>query len=65
VVPEITFLTSFLFDELSVLVSLWLDWAFFSGVMLEFYPKEISKIGERLEHFRGVRESWLAKPGEW
>ena len=34
-------------------------------VMLEFYPKEISKIGERLEHFRGVRESWLANPDEW
>ena len=34
-------------------------------VMLEFYPKEISKIGERLEHFRGVRESWLSKPDEW
>jgi len=28
-----TFLTSFLFDELSVLVSLWLDWSFLSGVI--------------------------------
>ena len=33
-------------------------------VMLEFYPKEISKIGKRLEHFRGVRENWLSKPSE-
>jgi hypothetical protein len=33
-------------------------------VMLEFYPKEIAKIGERIEHFRRVREFWLAKPDD-
>jgi len=31
-------------------------------VMLEFYPREIAKIGERIERFRKVREFWLAKP---
>ncbi len=27
-------------------------------VMLEFYPKEIGKIGERIEYFKKVRERW-------
>jgi hypothetical protein len=27
-------------------------------VMLEFYPKEIEKIGERIEYFRNVRKRW-------
>lgn len=31
-------------------------------VLLEFYPKEIAKIGERIEHFQKVREFWLSKP---
>lgn len=30
-------------------------------VLLEFYPKEIAKIGERIEHFQKVREFWLSK----
>jgi hypothetical protein len=31
-------------------------------VMLEFYPKEIEKIGERTDYFRRLRESWQARP---
>lgn len=27
-------------------------------VMLEFYPKEIGKIGDRIEYFKKVRERW-------
>jgi len=27
-------------------------------VMLEFYPKEIEKIGERIEYFQNVRKRW-------
>lgn len=30
--------------------------------LLEFYPKEIAKIGERIDYFRQVREFWLSKP---
>jgi len=30
--------------------------------MLEFYPKEIEKINDRIRHFGSVREFWLAKP---
>lgn len=30
-------------------------------VMLEFYPREITKIGERIGHFESVRRFWLAK----
>lgn len=26
--------------------------------LLEFYPREISKIGDRIEHFKKVRERW-------
>lgn len=30
-------------------------------IMLEFYPKEISKIGMRIEYFQKVKERWQAK----
>lgn len=33
--------------------------------MLEFYPKEIGKIQDRIEHFNGVRKSWEAKDDLW
>jgi len=33
----------------------------FCDVMLEFYPKEIAKIGERVERFREVRDYWNQK----
>jgi len=33
-------------------------------VLLQFYPKEIQKINERIERFRAVREFWLAKPDD-
>ena len=36
----------------------------FCDVMLEFYPKEIAKIGERVSRFEAVREFWLRKPGD-
>lgn len=32
----------------------------FCDVMLEFYPKEIAKIGERITRFEKVREYWQA-----
>lgn len=32
--------------------------------LLEFYPKEISKIGQRIEHFKKVRTFWENKPEE-
>ncbi len=31
-------------------------------IMLEFYPREISKIGERIKRFETTRAAWLAKP---
>lgn len=31
-------------------------------VMLQFYPRELEKIGERIEHFKRLREFWDAKP---
>ena len=31
----------------------------FCDVMLEFYPKEIAKIGEQVSRFEAVREYWL------
>lgn len=34
-------------------------------VMIEFYPKEIAKIGERIEHFEQLRDYWRAKPDYW
>lgn len=30
--------------------------------LLEFYPKEIAKIGEKIEHFQKVRDFWLSRP---
>lgn len=33
----------------------------FCDVMLEFYPKEIAKIGERMARFEQVREFWSQK----
>ena len=33
-------------------------------VLFEFYPREILKINDRIEHFRRVQEFWLAKPDE-
>ena len=36
----------------------------FCDVMLEFYPKEIVKIGERALRFEQVREFWLQRPGD-
>lgn len=29
--------------------------------MLEFYPKEIGKIGERIDHFKKIKKFWEAK----
>ncbi|MBI4062891.1 MAG: hypothetical protein HY401_01140 [Elusimicrobia bacterium] len=29
--------------------------------MLEFYPKEIGKIGERIDHFKKIRKAWEKK----
>ncbi len=31
-------------------------------VMLEFYPKEVEKITERVEYFKAVRKNWEKKP---
>jgi len=36
----------------------------FCDVMLEFYPKEIAKIGERISRFEQVREFWSKKTNE-
>lgn len=33
--------------------------------MLEFYPKEIGKIQDRIEYFNGVRKSWATKEDIW
>jgi hypothetical protein len=33
-------------------------------VMLEFYPKEILKIGKRVSHFEKIKEFWLSKPDQ-
>jgi len=30
-------------------------------IMLEFYPREIGKIGERIEYFRNVKKRWEAR----
>ncbi len=30
-------------------------------IMLDFYPKEIGKIGERIDHFKRVRKMWEKK----
>lgn len=34
-------------------------------VMLGFYPKEITKIEERIDRFRSVREHWRSKEDIW
>lgn len=36
----------------------------FCDLMLEFYPKEIAKIGARVSRFEQVREFWSQKPEE-
>lgn len=36
----------------------------FCDAMLEFYPKEIAKIGERVSRFEAVREFWSKKTDE-
>ncbi len=36
----------------------------FCDVMIEFYPKEIAKIGERVSRFEQVREFWTQKADE-
>ena len=36
----------------------------FCDVMLEFYPKEIAKIGERVFRFERVRRFWQQKADE-
>lgn len=33
--------------------------------MAAFYPREIDKIGERLEHFKAVRDHWQSKQDIW
>ena len=39
------------------------DWMIeLCDVMLEFYPKEITKIGERIERFKKIKEFWQNKP---
>jgi hypothetical protein len=30
-------------------------------ILLEFYPKEITKIGERIKRFENIKEFWLQK----
>ncbi len=38
------------------------DWMIeLCDTLLEFYPKEIEKIGERIEHFKKVKEHWEHK----
>jgi hypothetical protein len=32
--------------------------------LLEFYPREILKINDRIEHFRRVRDYWMAQPDD-
>jgi hypothetical protein len=36
----------------------------FCDVMLEFYPKEIAKIGDRIKRFEAVKTFWLTKPND-
>ena len=36
----------------------------FCDIMLDFYPKEIAKIGDRIHRFETVKALWLSKPGE-
>jgi hypothetical protein len=32
--------------------------------LLEFYPKEIGKIGTRITYFERIKQNWLARPDE-
>jgi len=34
----------------------------FCDTMLEFYPKEIAKIGSRIERFKKIRDEWTQRP---
>lgn len=34
----------------------------FCDTMLQFYPKEIAKIDDRIERFRRIREQWQGRP---
>jgi hypothetical protein len=33
--------------------------------LLQFYPKEIAKIGKRVSRFESVRDQWIKKPDIW
>lgn len=33
-------------------------------IMMEFYPKEIAKIGNRIDRFKEIRQFWLEKPDD-
>ncbi len=34
-------------------------------VMLAFYPREIAKIADRIDHIEGVKQTWQDKPDIW
>jgi len=34
-------------------------------VLLQFYPREIAKIGKRISHFEQVKEAWVQKADAW
>lgn len=34
-------------------------------VLLQFFPKEIAKIGKRIDHFEQVKEVWMKKADVW
>lgn len=36
----------------------------FCNIMLDFYPKEITKIGDRIKRFEAVKNFWLKKPDD-
>lgn len=36
----------------------------FCDIMLEFYPKEIGKIGNQIERFKQIQSFWKAHPDE-
>ena len=56
---------SFIFDELSVLVSLWLDWAFFSEVITVIRGQEVIFGSARSRHFIMVKgDKGKASPWE-
>lgn len=37
----------------------------FCDVMLDFYPKEISKIHDRVNKFSTVKNDWISKKDLW